>query len=259
MEKEPNGALAGRVAIVTGGSSGIGRATSLHLAEAGAAVVVADLRSDPREGGEPTEELIAAAAGTARFVKCDVTDAGDRADVVSTAHELGGVDILVNCAGIFRGGGLLEIDEEDYRAMMDVNVAGTIFMSKAAVPAMIERGRGAIVNLSSVGGIQGSGGFCLYQAAKGAIRLFTYSLADELGPQGVRVNALHPGMIETSMTKTDVPVIGTPIGDAYEESLPLRRAGKPEDVARAAVFLAGDQAEYITGSSLNVDGGMIRV
>jgi NAD(P)-dependent dehydrogenase (short-subunit alcohol dehydrogenase family) len=259
MEQVPNGSLAGRVAIVTGGASGIGRATSLHLAEAGAAVVVADLRSMPREGGEPTEELIAAAGGSARFVECDVTDADDHAKVVAAARELGGVGILVNCAGIFRAGGLLEIDQVAYRSMMDVNVGGTIFMSKAAVPAMIEGGGGAIVNLSSVGGIQGSGGFCLYQAAKGAVRLFTYSLADELGPQGIRVNALHPGMIATSMTRTDVPVIGTPIGDAYEESLPLRRAGTPDDVARAAVFLASDQAEYITGSSLNVDGGMVRV
>jgi len=258
MENVSGASLAGRVAIVTGGASGIGRATALHLAGSGAVVVVADLRADPREGGEPTAELIEARGGTARFVPCDVTDEADRARVVAGARELGGVDVLVNCAGIFRAGQLLELTVEDYRAIMDVNVEGTVFMSKAAAAAMVERGRGSIVNLSSVGGKQGTGGFTLYSAAKGAVRLFTYSLADELGPAGIRVNALHPGLIETSMTISDVPVIGTPMGDSYKESLPLRRAGTPDDVARAAVFLASDQSAYITGSSLSVDGGMIR-
>lgn len=260
MAQGPTGLLRGRVAIVTGGSSGIGRATAIRMAAEGASLVVADIRDDPREGGEPTADVIKAAGGTAEFVTCDVTKEGDRAAAVEAAAVLGGPDVLVNCAGIFRGRPLLETSIDDYRVMMAVNVEGTMFMSKVTAAAMVAHGRGgSIINLSSIGGTQGHGGYTLYNASKGAVRLFTYAFADEMGPHNVRVNALHPGLIETSMTKVDVEQIGTAAGDAYIEALPLRRAGKPDDVARAATFLASDLAEYVTGSSLGVDGGMIRV
>jgi NAD(P)-dependent dehydrogenase (short-subunit alcohol dehydrogenase family) len=250
--------LEGEVAIVTGGGSGIGRQSALLLADAGASVVVGDLRREPRDGGLPTDALIESAGGTARFVEFDVTDAAARESLVAAAEEAGGVSVLVNCAGIFRATPFFEIAESDYDQMMDINVKGTLFTCQAAAARMAARGRGSIVNLSSVAGIQGAANFSLYCATKGAVRLLTYALAEELGPHGVRVNALHPGFIETSMTKTDVPIVGTTAADAYLETIPLGRAGSPADVARTVVFLAGPDSAYVTGASLTVDGGRMR-
>ena len=167
--------------------------------------------------------------------------------------------MLVNCAGIFRHKPFLEVEDADYEQMLDVNLKATIFMCQAVAARMTERGRGSIVNLSSVAGLQGAGGFALYCAAKGAVRLFSYALADELGPLGIRVNTLHPGFIETSMTKTDLPIVGTPAADAYLETIPLRRTGTADDVARTVVFLVGEDAAYVSGASLTVDGGRMRI
>jgi NAD(P)-dependent dehydrogenase (short-subunit alcohol dehydrogenase family) len=253
------GMLDGKVAIVTGGASGIGRATALRFAEEGATIVIGDLRAEPREGGIPTDQAIAATAGTARLVTGDVTDPEHRSALVAAAEELGGVDVLVNNAGIFRTGAFLDATERDYDLMMDINVKSMYFMAQSAARAMAANGAGVIVNLSSVAGLQGAAGFTLYCAGKGAVRLFTYALADELGPLGIRVNALHPGYIETSMTREDVPIVGTPAADGYIATIPLRRAGTAEDVANAALLLAGDLTAYVSGSSLSVDGGRLRI
>lgn len=253
------GQLQRDVAIITGGSSGIGRASAIRFAEAGAAVVIGDLQPEPREGGAPTHEVIIQSGGTARFVRCDVTNGEDRTQLVAAAEDLGGVTILLNNAGIFRGGSFLETSADDYDLMADINVRAAFFMAQAAASAMATRRRGVILNLSSVAGTQGAGGFTLYCLSKGAIRFFTYALADELGPLGIRVNALHPGFIATAMTTLDVAIVGTPAADAYLETIPLRRVGTPDDIANAALFLAGPNAGYVTGTSLIVDGGRLRV
>lgn len=248
--------LDGRVAIVTGGSSAIGRAVALHFAGAGARVVVADLRDEPREGGEPTHELIRAGGGQAQFVKADVRDLGDLRRAVTAAEALGGVDVLVNNAGLLRGGALVEMTESDYDAVMDVNVKGTYFASQAAARSMVAAGRGGVIlNLSSIGGLTGIAGISAYSAAKGAIRLLTYSLAKELGPHGIRVCALHPGVIDTSMTRVDIPALRA--DGSADRDVVLGRVGTVEDVARAALFLASNDAAFITGSSLTVDGGQL--
>jgi NAD(P)-dependent dehydrogenase (short-subunit alcohol dehydrogenase family) len=253
------GLLDGKVAVVTGGSSGIGRAISLRFAEEGASVVVADRRNEPREGGEPTEALIAGSGGEARFVTCDVTRAAEIEAAMSAADELGGIDVLVNNAGIFTAHDVLAVTEADYDEMMDVNVKAVFFVAQAAAKRMVPRGGGSILNLSSVAGLQGSGGFVVYCASKGAVRLLNHALAQELGPHGIRVNALHPGAIETSMLMTDVPIVGTEAGAELLRSIPLGRNGQPADVADAAVFLASDLSRYVTGTSLSVDGGLLRM
>lgn len=247
--------LTGKVALVTGGSSAIGRAIAFRFADEGARVVVADVREDPREGGKPTHEVICDRGGEAVFVETDVTEAADLRKAVEVAESFGGVDILVNNAGLLRSGRLVDMTEADYDAVMDVNVKGVFFASQAAAQSMTAARRpGVIINLSSMGGLQGMAGISAYCAAKGAVRLLTYSLAKELGSRGIRVCALHPGVIDTSMTRIDVPVVNDSDG-SVDPTVALGRVGTPEDIAGAAVFLASDAARFITGSSLTIDGG----
>ncbi|MEF8791601.1 MAG: SDR family oxidoreductase [Haloarculaceae archaeon] len=249
--------LADRTAVVTGGASGNGRAISVAFAEAGADVVVADLREEPREGGTPTHDLVEEAGSGAAFVECDVTDLDSLEAAVDAADEFGGVDVMVNNAGIFRSETFLEVTPEEYEGLMDVNVRGVFFGTQYAARKMIEEGRGgSVINLSSVAGLEGSANYVTYCTSKGAVRLLTYATAAELGPEGVRVNAIHPGLIETSMTTDDVPIVGTEAGESFLEQIPSRRFGTPEDVADAALYLASDLADYVNGESLVVDGGM---
>jgi len=246
--------LSDRVAVITGAASGIGREMALTFAAHGADIVVADIREDPRQGGDPTHERIAAETdGDAIHVNCDVRDVGDLSDAVDAAGEFGGLDVMVNNAGIFRTEAFVNVTEDEYDRLMDVNVKGTFFGAQAAADRMDE---GTIINLSSVAGLQGSATFTTYCASKGAVRLMTYALASELGPD-IRVNALHPGIIETSMTTEDVPLVGgTMTDDEARQTIPSARFGRPGDVADAAVFLASDLSGYVTGSSLPVDGGL---
>lgn len=249
--------LGDQVAVVTGGSSGIGRAICRRFAEHGADVVVADIQAGPREGGTPTHELIEAETDRAAvFVECDVSETADLAAAMDAADEFGGVSVMVNNAGIFRGADFLDVSEADYDRLMDVNVKGTFFGAQAAARRMVENGGGSIVNLSSVAGITGSGEYATYCTSKGAVRLLTYALADALGPRGVRVNVIHPGLIETAMTTDDVPLVGTEAGEAFVEQVPSRRAGDTGDIADAALYLASDLADYVNGESLVVDGGL---
>ncbi|WP_433630453.1 SDR family oxidoreductase [Halomicrococcus sp. NG-SE-24] len=249
--------LEGEVAVVTGAASGIGREIALAYADEGADVVVADLQEEPREGGDPTHDRIEDETDrTARFVECDVTDTDDLAAAVAAADDLGGVDVMVNNAGIFRSQEFLDVTEDDYDRLMDVNVKGVFFGAQAAARRMVEDDGGVVINMSSVAGLAGSASFVTYCASKGAVRLLTYSLAAELGPEGVRVNAIHPGLIDTAMTTEDVPILGTEAGEGYMQTIPSRRFGQPEDVADAALYLASDMADYVNGESLVVDGGM---
>jgi NAD(P)-dependent dehydrogenase (short-subunit alcohol dehydrogenase family) len=249
--------LGGKTAVVTGGSSGIGRQISLTFARHGADIVIADVRADPREDGRPTHERIDAELdANAEYVECDVTSRDDLRNAISTAETFGGIDVMVNNAGIYRKQPFLEVTAEDYDLMMDIHVRGTFFGSQAAAEAMVNNDGGAIVNLSSMAGTLGGSHVTTYCAAKGAIRLLTYSMAAELGPEGIRVNALHPGFIETTMTTEDVKEISEERDEPYIQNIPLQRVGMPEDVANVALFLASDLAEYVTAESVAIDGGV---
>lgn len=191
------------------------------------------------------------------FVPCDVTKIADLEAAVEAAEAFGGVDVMVNNAGVFREQDFLTVTEAEYTLMMDINVKGVYFGAQAAAKRMVPRGRVCIINLSSVTGLQGAGGFVAYCASKGGVRLMTSALAQELGEHGVRVNAICPGLVETSMTTIDVPLVGSARA-AVEQDIPLKRLGMPEDVARVAVWLASDLASNVTGASVAVDGGMLR-
>ncbi|WP_299234769.1 SDR family NAD(P)-dependent oxidoreductase [Natronomonas sp.] len=247
------------VAVVTGGASGIGREISLRLAEHGADVVVADLRSEPRGGGDPTHELIESEHGQAgRYVECDVSEPSDTAAAVEGAEALGGVTIMVNNAGISRSDDFLEITEADYDRMMDINAKGTFFAAQAAADRMIEADReGAIVNVASISGVTGRATGAHYCASKGAVRLMTYAMAAALGPHGIRANAVCPGLVETPLTRQDLEMFGDDRAatDTYERAAPLRRVGQPDDIADAVLYLSSSLSGFVTGESVIVDGG----
>ncbi|MDG5776673.1 SDR family oxidoreductase [Haloarculaceae archaeon H-GB2-1] len=250
--------LTDHAAVVTGAASGIGRATALSLAEAGADVVVADRQAEPREGGQPTHERIADETDAdAVFVECDVTNYDQLVAAVEAADRFGGISILVNNAGIVTQGPFVEVTPEEYDRLLNVNARGSFFAAQVAAQRMLENDRdGRIVNVSSTAGIEGGPGTVTYSMSKGAVRLMTYALAAELGPEGIRVNAVHPGLTETAMTSEDVPLVGTEAGEQMEQTIPLRRAGQPDEIADAITFLASDRASYVNGESLVVDGGM---
>jgi NAD(P)-dependent dehydrogenase (short-subunit alcohol dehydrogenase family) len=243
--------LADRIALITGAASGIGRATALEFAEHGAkAVVVADLRAEPREGGATTVELLRERGAVAEFVQVDVTSRADLQRAVDAAEQLGGLTTMVNCAGIFRRETFLSVTEDAYEQMMAVNVRGTFFGCQTAAAAMRGRG-GSIVNLASVASYRGSVEHASYHASKGAVQSLTYALARELAPYGIRVNAVHPGAVDTSMLRVDDPVLSDLEASG---SFPLGRPARPADVASAIAYLASDLASYVSGASLTVDG-----
>ncbi len=244
--------LSGKAAVVTGASSGNGRAIARRFAEEGASITVADVREDPRMGGEPTHELIEAAGGDAQFVECDVSSIADLQDAVAaTVDAYGSLDVMVNNAGVERQLPIEEADEEDYDWLMDINLKGVYFGSQAAIQQMVEQdGEGVIVNMSSIGGIRGLDNSSLYCTSKGGVTNLTRELAVEHGENDIRVNALNPGFIETAMTMEDGET-----ADGILEQTPLGRAGQPEEVAKAALFLASDESSFVTGHNLVMDGG----
>jgi NAD(P)-dependent dehydrogenase (short-subunit alcohol dehydrogenase family) len=245
-----HGLLDGRVVVVTGGSSGIGRATCLRVAEEGAAaVIVADLVPVGRENGPSTVDLLASLGATARFVTTDVADPASFAAVCAAADEFGGVDCWVNVAGVSDRVAFLDVDPERLRRVMSVNFEGTFFGSQAAARSMIATGKhGTIVNISSVGGMRGFAHASTYTASKGAVRAFTYALADAVAPHGIRANVVHPGQVDTEMLRVEMRG-GSPI------RIPLGRRGQAHEIANAVVYLASDLASYVSGESLVVDGG----
>lgn len=244
--------LEGETAVITGGASGIGRAIALEFARHGATVVVADVDETPREGGLPTQERIAEeTASGATFVDCDVTDVDDLTAAVDAADDYGGVTTMVNNAGLFRTERFLDVTPGEYEELMAVNTFGPFFGSQAAARKMVDRDSGCIINVSSINGLVGHGGYVTYCASKGAVTSLTYALADALGPDGIRVNAIHPGSVDTSM------IADVEIGEEFLSQIPIGRVGAPEDVAGVAVFLASDLAGYVTGESVVVDGGYL--
>ncbi|RQG94872.1 SDR family NAD(P)-dependent oxidoreductase [Natrarchaeobius chitinivorans] len=251
--------LPGRTAVVTGASSGIGRAIALRFAANGADVVIADVREEPRSGGTPTHEKIVEETGAeAAFVECDVTSFDDVQTAVTRAEEFGGIDIMVNNAGIGLFGDFLDVTEEEFDQMMAINQKGVFFGCQAAIPPMLEQGHGRIINMSSLAGVRGWAQSSTYCMSKGAVKLLTYTLATEFGADGIRTNAIHPGTIETEMTQTD---LDHDSGEDEEtlERIALNEVGAPEDVANSALFLASDLGSYINGHSLMVDGGMANI
>jgi NAD(P)-dependent dehydrogenase (short-subunit alcohol dehydrogenase family) len=247
------GLVEGKVAVVTGAASGIGRAAALALAKEGAkAVIVADVRKDPREGGTPTQDAVSCEG---RFVQCDVSKPADLVAAVAAADEFGGIDIMVNNAGIVIPAAFLDITEADYDRQMDTNAKGAFFGTQAAAKKMAEKGGGVIVNVSSILGMAGSAGVAAYSSSKGAIKLMTYSAAQALAPMGIRVNAIHPGVITTELVTGDFGLPAEMAAPVFP--IPMGRPAGPDEIGDAIVLLCSDHARYMTGSSLLVDGGLL--
>lgn len=240
-------------AIVTGGASGIGRSIARTFAEHGADIVVADLQESPTnaEDGSPTHRLInQETESAARFVECDVSSPADIENAIDAASEMGELDVLVNNAGIFHPGDFFETDPAEYDRTLEVNAKSMYFASQQAAMRMSENGGGSIVNISSIAGILGNGRYVKYTMSKGAVRMLTYSLADYLGPHDIRVNAVHPGSIDTGIVEDSDEDL-----TRAEKLIPSGRVGRPEEVANAVLFLASELSSYVNGESIIVDGG----
>jgi 3-oxoacyl-[acyl-carrier protein] reductase len=243
----------GRVAVVTGSAQGIGAGTAKRFAEEGAAVAVLDL-------DEAKAEATASGLGATRAigVACNVTDAASvDAAVARVVEELGGLHVLVNNAGITRDNLLFKMTEDDWDAVMGVHLKGAFLMSRAAQKTFVPQKYGKILNLSSVSA-NGNRGQANYSAAKAGVQGFTRTLALELGRYNVNVNAIAPGFIATDMTDETARRVGMSVEDfraAAADRNPIKRVGFPEDIAAAAAFLCSDEASYITGQTLYVDGG----
>ena len=241
--------LEGKVALVSGGSNGIGAAVVRRLAAEGAHVGLADI--DPKEGEAVVRDVVSA-GGSACFLKLDVRNAGQWKSAV---HELvaahNRLDILVNNAGVYARTPIDEIDEQEWDRLIDVNVKGVFLGAQTAIPEMRRTGGGSIINISSTAGLRGSVA-THYGASKGAVRLMSKSIAVQCAKDGIRCNSVHPGPIDTAMGHAAVP------DDVREERfsrIPLGRFGRPEEVAGAVYFLASDDSTFVTGSELIVDGG----
>ena len=240
--------LAGGIAIVTGGSRGIGRAIVEVLSGCGMQVTFTY-----REDEKAASALVD--AYPERKLVAERVDARDSAACVALVEKVvdgsGSIDLLVNNAGVIRDNLLAMLEDEDVKTVLDTNIVGTFNMTRAVVPHMVARRRGKIINISSVSGEKGGRGQTNYAASKGAINGFTKSLAVELAPRGITVNAVSPGVIETDMSRT----VRDLAGDQIQSRILLKRFGKPEDIAYAVWFLSSGFASYITGEILHVDGG----
>jgi len=247
--------LANKAALITGGASGIGRATAVLFAQEGAAVAIADVNV---ELGQSAAAEITAGGGRAIFIPCNVTRSEDcRNAVEKTVAAFGGLNILFNNAGIIRRADVLTTTEEEWDLVMAVNVKSVFLMSKYAIPYMEQAGGGAIVNTSSGWGLKGGGNAVSYCASKGAVTNMTRAMAIDHGAKGIRVNAVCPGDVDTPMLRSEARQLGQSEESFLTEAAnrPLRRYAQPIEIARAVLYLASDAASYITGAALVVDGG----
>jgi 3-oxoacyl-[acyl-carrier protein] reductase len=244
--------LEGKVALVTGGSRGIGRAIALLLASRGADVAINFAGNEA--AAQATLAEIKALGRKAIMIKADVADnAACTAMVDQVVKEMGKIDILVNNAGITRDGLLMRMKVEDWDAVINTNLKSVYNCSKAAIKYMMKARTGRIVSISSVVGLMGNAGQANYAAAKAGIIGFTMALAKEVASRGITVNAVAPGFVNTDMTK----VLPEKVVENLKAAIPLAKLGEPEDIAKAVAFLVSDDAAYITGQTLHVDGGMV--
>ena len=247
----------GETVVVTGGTSGIGRETAFQFGAAGATVLVADIEEDPKDAEVPTAEAIEAAGGTATFVETDVSDREEGRDLVEAAREFGGVDVMVNNAGRYIGGSVRELDPEDFLAIQRVNALGVFLGTQVAANDMIAReDPGVVLNTASISSDVAQKGQVQYDASKGAVRMITRGAALELAEHDIRVNAVAPGHIATEFVddlSEDAPREAE--NDEMIKPVPLGRAGYPEDIAGAFLYLASEAAGYVTGELVTVDGG----
>ena len=249
--------LEGKVALITGGNSGIGRATAALLAKEGAAVV---LTGRNQERGEEVAQAINEAGGTAMFLRSDVRVADEcRRAVEQTLERFGRIDVLFNNAGVLYAKTVPDCTEEEWDETIDSSLKGAFLMSKYALPSMIERGSGSIIHTSSGWGILGGDRAAAYCAAKGGLVVMAKAMAIDHGPDGIRVNCVCPGDVETPMLPDDAEKRGMTWEDymAGASDRPLGRVGTAEEIARAVLFLASDDSSFVTGEALVVDGGGI--
>ncbi len=247
--------LQAKTALITGGASGIGRATAHLFAREGAAVAIADLN---KTAGNSLVDEVRNNGGRALFTPVDVSRAADCHRIVEhTAHEFGAIHVLFNNAGIIRRATVTELSEEDWDRVMDVNVKSMFLMSRKVIPIMTKAGGGSIINMASGWGLSAGPKAAVYCASKGAVVLLTKAMAVDHGPQNIRVNCICPGDTDTAMLRSEAQQMGEREDRFLAESArrPLGRLGKPEEIAQAALYLASDAASFVTGAALVVDGG----
>jgi len=246
------GILEGKVAIITGASRGIGKAIAQTFVNEGATVAFTYLSSE--EKAKALEAELTANGGTAKGFKSNAAEfnaAQELADVVM--EEFGQIDVLVNNAGITKDNLLMRMGEEDWDAVIDINLKSAFNLTKAVMRPMLKQRKGSIINMSSVVGVSGNAGQANYAASKAGMIGFTKSVAQELGSRNIRCNAIAPGFIETEMTAS----LDEAVVQGWRDNIPMKRGGTPEDVADVTVFLASDKSAYVTGQTINVCGGML--
>ena len=245
------GLLSGKTALITGAARGIGKALALKFAEEGANVAFTDLVID--ESGKQTEEEIASKGVKAKGYASNAASFGETEDVVAKVKEdFGSIDILVNNAGITKDGLMLRMSEGQWDAVIAVNLKSAFNFIHACLPIMMRQRKGSIINMASVVGVHGNAGQANYAASKAGLIALAKSIGQEMGPKGIRANAIAPGFIDTAMTQA----LSEAVRKEWISKIPLRRGGTVEDIANLAVFLASDMSSYITGQVIQVDGGM---
>lgn len=241
-----------RVAVITGGRRGIGRSIACRFAELGASIVIADRQAD--DAHEAAQSIAASCGNPTLAIPTDVADFHSAQDLIEqTMSKFGRIDILVNNAGVTRDALIMRMTEEDWDFVLNVNLKGAWNCSKAAIRPMMKQRYGRIINISSVSGLAGQAGQTNYSASKAGLIGFSKALAREVASRGITVNVVAPGFVPTALTE-DLPI---ELKDSMMKMIPLGRWGQPEEIAHAAVFFASDEAAYITGQVLSVDGGMM--
>lgn len=245
------GLLTGKTALVTGAARGIGKAIALKFAEEGANIAFTDLVID--ENGEATRAEIEAKGVKCMAYASNAADFAQTAEVVKQVHaDFGRIDILVNNAGITKDGLMMRMTEQQWDAVINVNLKSSFNFINACTPIMMRQRNGSIINMASVVGVHGNAGQSNYAASKAGMIALAKSVAQEMGSRGIRANAIAPGFIETAMTAA----LPDEVRADWAKKIPLRRGGQPEDIANVAVFLASDLASYVSGQVIQVDGGM---
>ena len=245
------GLLTGKTALITGAARGIGKAIALKCAEEGANVAFTDLVID--ENGLATQEEIAAKGVKAKGYASNAADFAQTEEVVKLIkEEFGSIDILVNNAGITKDGLMLRMSEQQWDAVINVNLKSAFNFIHACVPVMMRQRAGSIINMSSVVGVHGNAGQANYAASKAGLIALAKSIAQEMGPRGIRANAIAPGFIDTAMTQQ----LSEEVRKEWCQKIPLRRGGTVDDIANTALFLASDLSAYVSGQVIQVDGGM---